>query len=131
MSQQPSLAEPEPEHSPVRAMILTHLLWIRLGAFAACTLIFIIFFFMGSQTAISREASIRLLDELRAHIEVVGADAVDDLAEGQIEALELLRVDDDVKLFLVPADSQNLRNAGDGLQVELHKPILDAAKLLQ
>jgi heme/copper-type cytochrome/quinol oxidase subunit 2 len=71
MSQQPALAEPEPEPSPVRAKILKHLLWIRLGAFAACTLIFIIFFYMGSQTAISREASIRLLDELRA---VIGPD---------------------------------------------------------
>jgi hypothetical protein len=52
-------------------MILRHLLWIRLGVFAVCTIIFIIFFFMGSQTAISRDASTRLLDELRA---VIGAE---------------------------------------------------------
>lgn len=65
LSQQPQLTEPEPVQSPVQAMILRHLLWIRLGAFAVCTLIFIIFFFIGSQTAISRDASIRLLDELR------------------------------------------------------------------
>ncbi len=68
MSQQPPIAEPEPLQSPVRAMILKRLLWIRLATFAVCTSIFIIFFFMGSQTAISREASIQLLDELRAVI---------------------------------------------------------------
>ena len=68
MSQQPLLAEPEPEQSSVQALILRRLLWIRLGTFAVCTSIFIIFFFMGSQTAISRQAAMRLLDELNAAI---------------------------------------------------------------
>jgi hypothetical protein len=65
MSQHPPPEEPEPIQNPIRAMILKRLLWIRLGAFIACIAIFIIFFYMGSQTAISREAAIQLLNELR------------------------------------------------------------------
>jgi hypothetical protein len=68
MRQQRLLAEPEPPKNQFREIILKRIMWIRLGLFIISTAIFIIFFYWGSQTAISLEEATRLIDDLRALI---------------------------------------------------------------
>jgi hypothetical protein len=68
MRQQLPLAEPEPPTNQFRETILRHVMRIRLGLFIISIVIFIIFFYWGSQTTISLEEATRLIDDLRAMI---------------------------------------------------------------
>jgi hypothetical protein len=68
MSQQRLLAVPEPPQNQLRETVLRHILWIRVGLFISSIAIFIIFFYWGSQTTISLEEAMRLIDDLRAMI---------------------------------------------------------------
>ena len=71
------------------------------------------------------------LDELGADVEVVGANRVQDLRQGDVVSQQSVRLHHDLELFLPAADPEDLGDAGHGLEVELDQPVLDRAQLLE
>ena len=66
--------------------------------------------------------------ELTTHVAIVLVDRFDQALKRQVILPQLVGVDPDLVLENVPADGQNLGHSGDGLQLELHHPVVEFAQ---